>query len=102
MFLGMVKEEEKYTLIKSHKVLVLSSLKEYTPSILLEAQVLGVPVIATDVIEYRLWYSRGLYTFSSYDDLEKIIKYILDNVNQIKNDLINYATFLYIHSAGIT
>jgi glycosyltransferase involved in cell wall biosynthesis len=47
MFSGMIKEEEKYALIKSHKVLVLPSLKEYTPGILLEAQVLGVPVIAT-------------------------------------------------------
>jgi glycosyltransferase involved in cell wall biosynthesis len=45
----MIKEEEKYALIKSHKVLVLPSLKEYTPGILLEAQVLGVPVIATRV-----------------------------------------------------
>jgi len=49
MFSGMIKEEEKYALIKSHKVLVLPSLKEYTPGILLEAQALGIPVIATRV-----------------------------------------------------
>jgi glycosyltransferase involved in cell wall biosynthesis len=49
IFLGMIKEEEKYTLIKSHKVLVLPSLKEYTGGVLLEAQALGVPVIATKV-----------------------------------------------------
>jgi len=48
-FIGTVKEEEKYTLIKSYKVMVLPSLKEYTPSVLLEAQALGVPVIATKI-----------------------------------------------------
>jgi len=46
---GLVPEEEKYKIIKSHKILVLPSLKEYTPSVLLEAQALGVPVIATKV-----------------------------------------------------
>jgi len=48
-FIGFVKEEEKYKLIKSHKTLVLPSLKEYTGGVLLEAQALGVPVIATRV-----------------------------------------------------
>jgi glycosyltransferase involved in cell wall biosynthesis len=48
-FIGVIREEEKYTLIKSHKIVVLPSLKEYTPSVLLEAQALGVPVIATRV-----------------------------------------------------
>lgn len=41
--------QEKYKLISSHKALVLPSLKEFTPSVLLEAQALGVPVIATRV-----------------------------------------------------
>jgi len=48
-FVGVIDEGEKYDFIRSHKVLVLPSLKEYTPSILLEAQALGVPVIATKV-----------------------------------------------------
>jgi glycosyltransferase involved in cell wall biosynthesis len=48
-FTGIIKEEEKYTFIKSHRVVVLPSLKDYTPNILLEAQALGVPVIATRV-----------------------------------------------------
>jgi len=47
--MGIVKEEEKYELIKSHKIFVLPSLKEYTPGVLLEAQALGVPVVATRV-----------------------------------------------------
>ena len=47
--IGIVKEEEKYEFIRSHKILVLPSLKEYTPGVLLEAQALGVPVIATRV-----------------------------------------------------
>ena len=48
-FIGVMKEEEKYALIKSHKIVVLPSLKDYTPIILLEAQALGVPVIATKI-----------------------------------------------------
>jgi glycosyltransferase involved in cell wall biosynthesis len=48
-FTGIIKEEEKYTFIKSHRVVVLPSLKEYTGGVLLEAQALGVPVIATRV-----------------------------------------------------
>jgi glycosyltransferase involved in cell wall biosynthesis len=65
-----------------------------TPLKIAEALACGVPVIATDIIEYRLWYSKGLYIYSSYDDLKKITKYILDNMNQIKNDLVEYATSL--------
>jgi glycosyltransferase involved in cell wall biosynthesis len=48
-FIGVIKEKEKYALIKSHKIVVLPSLKDYTPIILLEAQALGVPVIATKI-----------------------------------------------------
>jgi glycosyltransferase involved in cell wall biosynthesis len=48
-FKGLVPEKEKYKVIQSHKILVLPSRKEYTPNILLEAQALGVPVIATRV-----------------------------------------------------
>jgi len=45
---GTVAEEKKYEFIKSHKIFVLPSLKEYTPGVLLEAQALGIPVIATN------------------------------------------------------
>jgi len=48
-FLGRVKEEEKYALMRSHKVFALPSLKDYTPSVLLEVQALGLPVVATNV-----------------------------------------------------
>jgi len=48
-FKGLVPEEKKFEVIKSHNVLVLPSFKEYTPGILLEAQALGVSVIATKV-----------------------------------------------------
>lgn len=47
--IGLINEERKYEFIKSHKVFVLPSLKDYTPGVLLEAQALGVPVIATRV-----------------------------------------------------
>ncbi len=48
-FKGVVSEEEKYDLIAGHKILILPSLRDYTPNILLEGQALGVPVIATKV-----------------------------------------------------
>jgi glycosyltransferase involved in cell wall biosynthesis len=46
---GVVSEDEKYRLIASHKIFVLPSLGDYTPSVILEAQALGTPVIATRV-----------------------------------------------------
>ncbi len=48
-FIGPVYGENKINLIRSSSVLVLPSLKEYTPSVLLEAQALGVPVVAIRV-----------------------------------------------------
>jgi glycosyltransferase involved in cell wall biosynthesis len=48
-FLGPIHGDEKYCIIKCSRILVLPSFKEYTPSVLLEAQALGVPVIATRV-----------------------------------------------------
>ena len=48
-FLGPVEEEKKYHVIKAHRILVLPSLKDLHPIVLLEAQALGVPVIASRV-----------------------------------------------------
>jgi len=48
-FIGLVEEEKKYHIIKAHKILVVPSLKDYSPSVPLEAQALGVPVIASRV-----------------------------------------------------
>jgi len=48
-FLGPIYDNEKNHIIECSKILVLPSLKEYTPNVLLEAQALGVPVIATRV-----------------------------------------------------
>jgi glycosyltransferase involved in cell wall biosynthesis len=48
-FRGVVSEEEKRRLIMTHKVLVLPSRGDYTPSVILEAYALGTPVIATRV-----------------------------------------------------
>jgi glycosyltransferase involved in cell wall biosynthesis len=48
-FLGPVEEEKKYHIIKAHRILVFPSLKDLHPIVLLEAQALGVPVIASRV-----------------------------------------------------
>jgi glycosyltransferase involved in cell wall biosynthesis len=49
IFLDPVFGEEKYDIIRKSSIFVLPSLKEYTPSVLIEAQALGVPVVATRV-----------------------------------------------------
>jgi len=41
--------EEKWDLIANSALLVLPSVKEYTPNVVIEAQALGVPVVATRV-----------------------------------------------------
>jgi glycosyltransferase involved in cell wall biosynthesis len=46
---GIVSNTEKYRLMMTHKVLVLPSLGDFTPGVLLEGQALGTPVIATRV-----------------------------------------------------
>ncbi len=48
-FIGPIYGEEKINLISLSTILILPSLKEYTGGVLLEAQALGVPVIATRV-----------------------------------------------------
>jgi len=48
-FKGPMYSYEKLDAIASAKILVLPSLKEYTPNVVLEAQALGVPVVATAV-----------------------------------------------------
>jgi glycosyltransferase involved in cell wall biosynthesis len=93
---------EKMPLFINSSDIVLAPLRKMlknftTPLKIAEALACGIPVITTDIIEYRLWYSKGLYIYSSQDDLEKLIRYILDNINHIKNDLINYRTSL-IHT----
>jgi glycosyltransferase involved in cell wall biosynthesis len=48
-FLGPVEEGKKCYIIKAHRILALPSLKDLHPIVLLEAQALGVPVIASRV-----------------------------------------------------
>jgi 1,2-diacylglycerol 3-alpha-glucosyltransferase len=48
-FLGPIAERDKLRLITSHKVLVCPTLADYHPIVLVEAQALGVPVVATRV-----------------------------------------------------
>ena len=48
-FKGLVSEDQKYKLLRHHKIFVLPSIKDYTPNVILEAQALGTPVVATKV-----------------------------------------------------
>jgi len=47
--LGYISEGEKIRIIASSKILTLPSYREYTPVVLLEAQALGTPVVASKV-----------------------------------------------------
>jgi glycosyltransferase involved in cell wall biosynthesis len=82
-FVGFVKEQEKYRFIRSHKILVLPSLKEYTGGVLLEAQALGVPVIATRVgavPEMIIDHQTGLLVEPNNEvKLAKAIEWLLTN-----------------------
>ncbi|MCC6004682.1 MAG: glycosyltransferase family 4 protein [Thermofilum sp.] len=82
-FIGFVKEEEKHRFIRSHKIFVLPSLKEYTPCVLLEAQALGVPVIATRVgavPEMIIDRETGLLVEPNNEvELAKAIEWLLTN-----------------------
>jgi len=49
MFVGSVSEEEKIRLITTSRVFCLPALADYHPIVLIEAQALGIPVIASKV-----------------------------------------------------
>jgi len=48
-FTGPIAEEKKCAILATHKVFVQPSLKDYTPVTVLEAQAVGLPVVATKV-----------------------------------------------------
>ena len=78
-----VSESRKYEVIRQHKVFVLPSLRDYTPNIILEAQALGVPVIASRVGAVPKMMIEGetglLVEPDNDDDLAEAIKKILFN-----------------------
>jgi len=62
-----------------------------TPLKIAEALACGVPVVTAHIPEYRLWYRQGIYTYTTYAELENIIKKLLGEIDEIKAALCDYA-----------
>jgi len=58
-----------------------------TPLKIAEALACGVPVVTTDIAEFRLWYRQGIYTYTIYTELENVVKQALNNIDAIKTAL---------------
>jgi glycosyltransferase involved in cell wall biosynthesis len=58
-----------------------------TPLKIAEALACGVPVVTTNIVEFRLWYKQGIYTYSTYAELENILKQLLSNIDTIRTTL---------------
>ena len=62
-----------------------------TPLKIAEALACGVPVITTNIAEFKIWYKQGIYTYSTYEELENVMKYLLSNLDKIKAELRKYS-----------
>ena len=58
-----------------------------TPLKIIEALACGVPVVATDIPEYKLWYRYGIYTYRDHIELKQTLNNILLHQEDIKNHL---------------
>lgn len=85
---GVVSDEEKYELMLSHKALILPSLGDFTPGVLIESQAIGLPVIATKVGAVPEIVHDGitgiLVKAGDSEELSKAIANMLSNPEQRK------------------
>jgi len=58
-----------------------------TPLKIAEAISCGVPVVTTAIAEFKLWYKQGIHIYSTYAELENILKQLLSNIDTIKATL---------------
>jgi len=67
-------------------------LKNYvTPLKIAEALACGVPVITTAIAEFKIWYKQGVYTYSNFEDAERLLHYVIENNGEIRKALICYS-----------
>lgn len=67
-------------------------MKNYvTPLKIAEALACGVPVITTAIAEFKIWYTQGVYTHSSFEDVERLLHYVIENGEEIRKALIGYS-----------
>ena len=62
-----------------------------TPLKVAEALACGVPVITTNIAEFKVWYKQGVYTYSTYVELENTIKHLLNNLDEVRASLRGYS-----------
>ena len=62
-----------------------------TPLKIAEALSCGVPVVATDIPEYKLWYRQGVYTYRNYEELQRVLNWIIANSAEIRESLLAYS-----------
>jgi len=62
-----------------------------TPLKIAEALACGVPVITTDIQEFKLWYQHGLYTYKDHTELEHTVTRILQHIEEVKDTLRRYS-----------
>jgi len=68
------------------------SLKNFaTPLKVAEALACGVPVVTTDIPEFKLWYQHGLYIYKDYTELQHIVTRVLQHIEEIKDTLRRYS-----------
>jgi glycosyltransferase involved in cell wall biosynthesis len=63
-----------------------------TPLKIAEALACGIPVITTDIVEFKLWYRQGIYTYTTYTELEDTSKWLLNKIDEIKTSLRIYSS----------
>ena len=62
-----------------------------TPLKIAEALACGVPVITTNMAEFKIWYKQGVYTYSTHVELENIMRCLLDNLDEVRATLREYS-----------
>jgi glycosyltransferase involved in cell wall biosynthesis len=63
-----------------------------TPLKIAEALACGVPVVTAHIPEYGFWYRQGIYTYTTYAELENVIKQLLAEIDEIKAALCDYVS----------
>ncbi len=82
--LGFVSERDKYDALQATKVTLMPSLYESLSIIVLESWLMGTPVLVNgrcEVLKYQCQQSNGGLYYTSYEEFELALNYLLDPEN---------------------